>query len=72
MINRRALFADETENFKTPYEPKRGDRVTLRLRTLKNDVLRAYAVINGVKRTMAKQSVKCAGDNFDFYEVSFT
>ena len=51
MINRRALFADETENFKTPYEPKRGDRVTLRLRTLKNDVLRAYAVINGVKRS---------------------
>ncbi|MDE6613052.1 MAG: alpha amylase N-terminal ig-like domain-containing protein, partial [Clostridia bacterium] len=72
MINRRALFADETSSFKTPYEPKNGDRVTLKLRTLKNDVLRAYAVVNGIRRAMVKQAVKSTGDNFDFYAVSFT
>ncbi|MDE7181888.1 MAG: glycoside hydrolase family 13 protein [Clostridia bacterium] len=72
MINRRALFADETSSFKTPYEPKSGDRVTLKLRTLKNDVLRAYAVVNGIRRAMTKQPKKCASDNFDFYAVSFT
>ncbi|MDE6441948.1 MAG: glycoside hydrolase family 13 protein [Clostridia bacterium] len=72
MINRKAIFSDETINYKTPYEPVSGDRVTLKLRTLKNDVLKAYAVINGIKRSMTK--VKCAAgsDNFDYYAVSFT
>ena len=32
MINRKAIFADESESFKTPYEPKPGDRVTLKIR----------------------------------------
>ena len=54
MINRKAVFADETECFKTPYEPEAGDRVTLKLRTLANDVLKAYAVINGLKRVMTR------------------
>ncbi|MDE5721524.1 MAG: glycoside hydrolase family 13 protein [Clostridia bacterium] len=71
-MNRRALFADETSSFKTPYEPNSGDRVTLKLRTLKNDVLRAYAVVNGIRRAMVKQTVKSSSDNFDFYSVSFT
>lgn len=70
MINRQALFSDETENFKTPYEPKKGDTVTLRFRTLKNDVLRVIAYINGVKRIMKKVGVD-KGGTFDFYEVSF-
>lgn len=68
MINRKALFADETLQFKTPYEPKTGDTVTLILRTLKNDVLRAYAVVNGIKHTMTKFS-KCL--EFDYWQVSF-
>lgn len=72
MINRKALFADETENFKTPYEPKAGDRVTLRLRTLRNDVIRACAVVNGIKRSMTKLPSKVDEGNFDYYEVSFT
>ena len=49
MINRKALFSDETSLFKTPYEPVAGDRVTLKFRTLKNDVSKVYAVINGVQ-----------------------
>lgn len=75
MINKRALFADETLSYKSPYEPEVGDRVTLRLRTLANDVLNAYAVINGIKRNMAKlpsRAVNAKSDNFDYYEVSFT
>ena len=52
MINRKAVFADETQCFKTPYEPQSGDTVTLRIRTLANDVLKVYAVINGIKRLM--------------------
>ena len=70
MINRQALFTDETENFKTPYEPKAGDRVTLTFRTLINDVLKVYAVINGKLRVMKKQPKR--SENFDFYVLTFT
>ena len=52
MINRMALFSDETENYRTPYEPVRGDDVTITLRTLADDVTRAYAVFNGIKKEM--------------------
>ncbi len=70
MINRRAIFTDETSTFKTPYEPMPGDTVTLRIRTLRNDILRAYAVVNGIRRSMTKQPSHFE-DEFDFYSVSF-
>ena len=70
MINRRAIFSDETASFKSPYEPMAGDRVTLKLRTLKNDVLKAYAVVNGIKRAMTRLPGRLE-DNFDVYTVSF-
>lgn len=69
MINRRAIFADESTTFKKPYEPTAGEVVTLYFRTLENDVLRVYAVINGIKRTMTKVA---KFQNFDFYKVTFT
>ncbi len=68
MINANALFTDETENFKTPYEPNLGDTVTLIFRTLKNDVLQANAVINGLNHKMKK--FLCDGQ-FDYYKYSF-
>lgn len=70
MINRQALFTDETEDFKTPYEPKTGDKVTLTFRTLINDVLKAYVVINGKLRLMKK--LKSRSENFDYYTLTFT
>ncbi len=68
MINANALFTDETENFKTPYEPNLGDTVTLIFRTLKNDVLQANAVINGLNHKMKK--FLCDGQ-FDYYKYAF-
>lgn len=69
MINREALFSDETESYKTPYEPKAGDRVTIKVRTLKNDVHRAYAVINGTPHRMNKVRSDC--EMFDYYTCTF-
>lgn len=69
MINRQALFTDETKTFKTPYEPECGDKVTLTFRTLLNDVPAVYCIINGRERRMKKLRVH--GETFDFYEVSF-
>lgn len=67
-INTDAVFCDETEIFKTPYEPHTGDTVKLKIRTLKNDVEKVYVIINGVRRTMKKQQ----NDGiFDIYSVSF-
>ena len=71
MINRRAIFSDETIDFKYPYEPVSGDKVTLKLRTLKNDVLKAYAVVNGIKRAMTKLPAPFEAI-FDYYTVTFT
>ncbi len=69
MINANALFSDETENFKSPYEPEMGDTVTLIFRTLKNDVLQAHAVINGVRHKMKKF---LCDEQFDYYKYDFT
>ncbi len=68
MLNTEALFSDETESYKQPYEPDAGDNVTLKLRTLKGDVLKAYAVINGRKRVMKKFATQGA---FDYYKTEF-
>ncbi len=37
-LNRRALFADETSDYRRPEEADEGDRVLLRFRTAKDNV----------------------------------
>ena len=68
MINKDALFSDETANFKQPYEPEAGDAVRLILRTLANDVLEAEAVINGKSHKMAKFRTDAT---IDYYTYTF-
>ncbi len=70
MINRSALFSDETIQFKYPYAPKAGDTVTVRLRTLKNDVLKVYVCFGGRRREMVKEGPDESG-TFDFYRLEF-
>jgi alpha-glucosidase len=71
MINRQALFTDETLNFKTPYEPKVGDEVSLLFRTLKNDVSGIYLILNGARIAMEKSATDDS-ETFDFFHVTFT
>ena len=79
MINRNALFSDETRRYKTPYEPCAGDRVTVRIRTLANDAWHVYVVINGVRHEMKmmaqnkrREIVSVRKDiYFDYFEYSF-
>ena len=70
MINRQALFSDETRIFKTPYEPCAGDKVTVRIRTLANDALHVYAIVNGVKHKMKPETLSGIRE-FDYFEYSF-
>ncbi len=69
MINRQAIFADETEDYKTPYEPEAGDRVTVKIRTLINDVNKAYVIIGGKPHLMEKTASD--GETFDYYTYTF-
>ena len=64
-INREALFSAETEDYRSPMEPKEGERVRLRLRTAKADADQVY-YIEGEKEVVMK---KTASDPyFDYYE----
>jgi alpha-glucosidase len=71
MINRQALFTDETVNFKVPYEPCHGDQVSLQIRTLRNDVSAVYVIMGARKHAMKKVS-QDTSDTFDFYQYTFT
>ena len=70
MINRSALFSDETIDYKSPYAPKAGDKVVVRLRTLKNDVIKAYVCFGGRRCEMIKES-RTGSETFDFYRHEF-
>lgn len=68
MINRNALFSDETEFYKSPYLPQKGDRVTLTFRTLADNCNYVYAVVNEKRHAMRKFKRE---QNFDYYSYSF-
>lgn len=63
-IDRNAVFCDETELFKTPYEPKTGDVTKLKIRVKKGDAQRVYVTINGVRKTMKKSNMVGVFDEF--------
>ena len=41
VFRKRAVHSDETRFFRTPFEPKPGDDVTIRIRTYRNNVTRS-------------------------------
>ncbi len=67
VLNKKALFADETSNYKTPVEPNAGDVVTLKFRTGINNVDKVYLVSGAERYRMKKTYSK---GEFDFYEIS--
>lgn len=65
-IDRKKIFSDETENFASPAEPVKGDRVRLRLRAARGDRLEAYLVHNGER---VRMEIAESDDFFDYYEA---
>lgn len=64
-INRDALFSAETEDYRSPMEPEKGERVRVRLRTARGNADQVY-YIEGEKCAVMK---KTASDPcFDYYE----
>ena len=63
-FNKRAVFSDETENYRTPAEPEAGDTVNIRIRTKKNNVDFIFLVYDDVRQPMEWMESK---DGFDYY-----
>lgn len=59
-----ALFSDESENYRSPFEPKVGDRVTIKFRTAKDNVDYVFIICGSRKIAMEKAYTEGA---FDYY-----
>lgn len=66
IFSKRALFSDETENYRTPVEPETGDTVRIRFRARKNNVDAVYFISSETKKLMELAET---ADDFDYYET---
>ena len=65
-LHPRALFSDVTSDYRNPAEPVPGDEVTIRLRTGRYNVDKAYLVVDNVEHVMTRVRSESM---FDYYEV---
>lgn len=66
VFNKDALFSDGTENYRSPMEPNMGDTVTLRFRTLRNNVDEVFLLSS---QGRIKMRLERSSQGFDFYAV---
>ena len=66
VFNKRALYSDETAQYRTPMEPEPGDIVTVRFRTLKNNVDAVYFISGTIRKEM---KVEESREGFDYYAI---
>ncbi len=67
MIDRSALFADETELFRFPYQAEAGDVITFRFRAKRDDLLKVVLTSPALSQEMEKAF---SLGKFDYYETS--
>ena len=65
-LHPRALFSDVTSDYRNPVEPVPGDEVTIRLRTGRYNVDKAYLVVDNVEHVMTRVRSESM---FDYYEA---
>lgn len=65
-LHPRALFSDVTSDYRNPAEPEPGDEVTIRLRTGRYNVDKAYLVVDNVEHVMTRVRSESM---FDYYEA---
>ena len=66
LLNKRALYSDETEMFQSPCEPDPGDTVTVRFRTKRNNVDAVYYISGATRERMTLQESK---NGFDYFAI---
>ena len=67
-LDLKAIFSDETENFRSPSEPSDKDFVTVTIRTGKNNADNVYIIYDDKKIKMEYSHSKC---DFDYYKYVF-
>ncbi|MBQ8638478.1 MAG: glycoside hydrolase family 13 protein [Lachnospiraceae bacterium] len=84
LLNKGALFCDETEAYRIPAEPEQGDTVTIRFRTAADNVDHVYLITGGTEKESAAGEKKTASagcyemkkattaGRFDYYETELT
>lgn len=71
VINRRALFADETQDYRRPEEPDEGQRVYLRFRTARDDADSVF-YIEGQSNIEVRMEKAESDELFDYYDHMIT
>ncbi len=68
-MNIDAIFSDNTEDYRSPVEPNRGDEVEIRLRVARDDAREVWLVTEDDQIPMEKAYSK---NIFDYYTVKIT
>ena len=66
-FNKRAVFSDETANYRTPFEPNAGDIIKIRIRTKINNVDFVYFMYEDFQIPM---DLVATEEGFDYYEAA--
>ena len=68
-INRRALFADETQDYRIPEEPDSGEMTELRFRTGAGEAQQVFCVVMETGERLEMKKVASDG-RFDFFQTT--
>lgn len=66
LLDKKALYSDETESFLKPFDPDPGEELTVRFRTAKDNADLVY-LVRDQERTPMELSE--SGNGFDYYET---
>lgn len=66
MFNKHALYSDESPQYQFPFEPNQGDVVTIRFRTVRNNVDAVYFISGAIREEMEVRTIR---NGFDYYEI---
>ena len=66
MFNKHALYSDESPQYQFPFEPNPGDVVTIRFRTVRNNVDAVYFISGAIREEMEVRTIR---NGFDYYEI---
>lgn len=66
-MNRDAIFSDGTEEYRSPMEPKPGQKVTVRIRVLRDEKVHIYFL---TQRTMEEMHLERQTSVFDYYAIT--
>ena len=67
VFRQRAVFSDESKYYRTPYECREGDDVTVRIRTMRNNADSVWFISGALREEMRKAS---SDEGFDYYEFT--